>query len=219
MARRSVALWRGRGAVAIVLIGATWAGAGCNDESASGVGALGPGASNAVMPGSGSDEPPNASSGTQPTSGSRDMSASMVSEGCGSLADAKNCGSCGHDCTALPNVVPEAMGCSEGVCVYSEGSCLPGFGRCSLEPEAGCSDSLGETAHCGSCDITCAGPTPLCASPPGEVARCVDTCDGSGLTLCGDQCVDTSTHAVHCGGCFVPCTAPFAEVACIGSEC
>lgn len=29
------------------------------------------------------------------------------------------------------------------------------------------------------------------------------TCD---MTLCGDDCVDTSTSTDHCGGCFQPCT-------------
>src|SRR5687767_13735586 len=180
MGCRSEARRLGRTVAAILLIGAPWVGAGCHDESPAAAVAVSGDPDSAVdasMPGSGGGgEPvPNAPVGSQPSSGSPDVPAGIPTAACGSPTDAENCGFCGHDCTALPNVVPEAMGCSDGLCVYGEGACRPGFGHCSPGAE-GCQDSLGQTAHCGSCDTTCTAPARFCASPPGEPARCVDTC-------------------------------------------
>lgn len=217
----------GRTAAASLLLAATGVGVGCHDEAPQPAAAPAnlddpSSAPNGAVPDlGGADEPvPDVPVASPQASGSPDAPVSIPGESCGSLGDAENCGYCGHDCTALPNVVPEAMGCRDGTCVYGEGSCRPGFGHCSADSEAGCRDSLSETAHCGSCDTPCTALAPLCASPPGEPARCVETCDeGSGLTLCGDQCVDTTTDLEHCRFCFTPCSTPFGEGACVASEC
>lgn len=47
-------------------------------------------------------------------------------------------------------------------------------------------------------------PTPGPSDPPD--ASVPVTCTGTGVVLCGDSCVNTSTDSMHCGGCDTACT-------------
>src|SRR5262249_45881761 len=62
---------------------------------------------------------------------------------CGSAADPKNCGECGHDCTTLPNVADvAAVECRGGACFVPPLACAIGFAHCSSRPDDGCEASL-----------------------------------------------------------------------------
>jgi hypothetical protein len=63
---------------------------------------------------------------------------------------------------------------------------------------------------CGSSDGDGASPPDAAPATPDATA-----CD---LTLCDQDCVDTSTSTDHCGGCFQPCT-PAQDCASSSCEC
>src|SRR5262245_55000692 len=44
--------------------------------------------------------------------------------------DPRHCGSCDTDCTALPNVLGDAVRCVAGTCDYAS-ACAPGHAHCS----------------------------------------------------------------------------------------
>ena len=52
----------------------------------------------------------------------------------------------------------------------------------------------------------------------GSGGSLVPACD-PGLTLCGQECVDTNTDPDHCGGCEVACALPGAVTECVGGIC
>lgn len=135
--------------------------------------------------------------------GGAPSSAGATSEpNCGSPTDPHNCGRCGHDCTTLPLVNPEGIGCVDGRCSYDDDACLPGFGHC-YETE-GCLDDLTTAAHCGACESACRGSAFYCASPSDQTASCVTACPPE-LTRCGNQCVDLASNRAHCGQCHQGC--------------
>lgn len=138
------------------------------------------------------------------------------SAGCGSPDDPRNCGQCGHDCTTLPYVNPERITCVAGECSYVEGACLPGFGHCS--DEEGCLDDLTTVSRCGSCTQQCSKSSPLCASPSGAPAACVDNCP-VGLYQCDGQCVDLDSNAAHCGVCGRRCSRNNGVERCEDGQC
>lgn len=70
-------------------------------------------------------------------------------------------------------------------------------------------------AHCGSCDITCSGSTPLCkpAAAPGTY-QCASPC-AAGQLYCAGVCIDPDIDPSNCGGCGVFCPTGL----CNGGKC
>jgi hypothetical protein len=158
-------------------------------------------------------------------------------DSCVSLAtDSAHCGACGTQCEAGVPCYSGVCGCPEGV-LFCQGqcydpmsdaghcgncetacaggqACVDGACQCPLGEQpcgAECS-SLNTPQHCGACGRACA---------VGEICA-VDTCIPStqpcpsGLTRCGDACVDVLTTRSACGDCETVC--PAAQ-ACSGGAC
>jgi hypothetical protein len=70
---------------------------------------------------------------------------------CGSLSDIRHCGSCDHDCTALPNVAVDWLYCNSGTCKAYQ--CVEGFAQCpTVTANHGCETDLrSDPKNCGAC--------------------------------------------------------------------
>jgi hypothetical protein len=115
--------------------------------------------------------------------------------------DLSNCGTCGHDCTLLPNVQGN-VACSAGVCSFDGGACARGYAICSSNPnDAGCDTAISELAHCGGC-APCPNTLPFCSSTPTATTQfsCTTGC-AANLSLCGTSCVNEQNDPNHCGSC------------------
>jgi len=127
-----------------------------------------------------------------------------------------NCGSCGNDCSALPNTL--SVGCNAGTCEFS---CQDGFADCDLSP--GCETDLTALGSCGSCGNDCSGLANV-ASAACVDGACADITCTSGFEDC-DQLVFTgceqgTTDTQNCGGCAVLCAPPGAtNSSCPGGVC
>lgn len=89
---------------------------------------------------------------------------------CGGICvpnDAVNCGSCGHDCTALH--ATSTASCAAGQCVFPGLTCAPGWAHCSNDAGDGCEANITTAAHCGACGVACTSP-PICATGGGTPA-------------------------------------------------
>ncbi len=132
-------------------------------------------------------------------------------------ADLYNCGTCGHDCTRLPNVAGN-VSCMAGICAFDDSACARGYGICSTNPDDGCDTSFSDSSHCGGCSTSCNASFPDC-STTGNVANpfaCTSGC-ATGLSPCGASCVDEQTDPNHCGGCAAQCPAVAGGTAtCLG---
>ncbi len=153
--------------------------------------------------------------------------------GCADLTtDARNCGRCGHDCTALPNVVGDAARCMGGVCVLT-GACQPGFLHCAGTADVGCETSSRASPNCGGCGVTCPADRPFCdvaAPSPGADGgvdagaapgyACTDRC-GAGMAICaGTACANLRTDVANCGRCGMSCPGRAnASPACTAGAC
>src|SRR5262249_35065250 len=117
--------------------------------------------------------------------------------------DPKNCGACGHDCTALTHVgSADGITCAAGRCVVPSTSCATGFAHCSANADDGCETDVGTAAHCGSCTKACSADAPFCAG-----SQCVTSCPVSTPTLCGSSCANLDNDPQNCGACGHDCTA------------
>ena len=147
--------------------------------------------------------------------------ADMCGTSCVNLkTDAKNCGTCGHDCSGLPNVKPGAtVTCQAGICSVPPSACATGFAHCSTNPEDGCEADLGRPGSCGQCGKTCVAPTALCTTttnPP----SCASSCTTPTPTLCGTKCVEIQSDPSNCGLCGHNCTTlPNVKAGATGVEC
>jgi hypothetical protein len=104
----------------------------------------------------------------------------------------RSCGTCGNDCTALPNLADAGVSCIAGKCSYQ---CAPGYGDCldagkGCYPtcDGGCVDTTSDWSNCGSCGHQC-GTWQSCFH-----GVCVP-CGGT-----GGSCCPTGT-ACNFGGC------------------
>ncbi len=131
----------------------------------------------------------------------------------------ENCGTCGHDCTALPEVTgPVACGAG-GICEFDAGACASGYAHCKGGPDQGCETPVDTATNCGTCGVACSGATPDC-SGSGSTYSCASGCT-AGLTLCGSTCVDTSNNGSNCKTCGNACstTVGHATANCVSSAC
>ena len=150
-----------------------------------------------------------------------DLPADATPDGiCGSPTDPRNCGSCGHDCTALPEVRFDKVQCRDGACVIPADGCLPGWGHCSSDAQRGCDWDLTQRFRCGGCEVSCPTSAPLCTAATTGAPTCVASCAGTGLADCGGyQCVDLKTNNTHCGACNAVCNLPNAFATCVAGIC
>jgi hypothetical protein len=126
---------------------------------------------------------------------------------CGSPWDLHHCGTCDHDCTALPhlgpNSGPEYLGCENGICHAYE--CATGYAHCSsATTDKACETSLwSDTTNCGGCGVTC-GQLP---GSPGVChnGACVGECP-AGFGDCTDDfgCETQLDTPYDCGACGHP---------------
>lgn len=143
------------------------------------------------------------------------------------MTDAAHCGSCDKVCDAGVPCFGGVCGCPQGVlfcqgqcfdpksdaahcgscekaCAASE-ACVDGTCQCAVGQQmcSGQCANINSPQHCGSCEKTCA---------VGEICA-VNTCIPSsspcptGLTRCGDACVDLQTTPSSCGACETKCLA------------
>jgi hypothetical protein len=128
--------------------------------------------------------------------------------GCMAPTDIRSCGSCGNDCTQLPNVSAAGLACDNGHCVYG---CFPGYADCA-DAGAGCPTYLGDNPNCGACGISCPSASPFCQrTTTAGVFGCVPKCLDPTPTACNRSCIDEKTDNRNCGGCG-------ASFACTGAQ-
>lgn len=138
-------------------------------------------------------------------------------------SDEKNCGKCGYDCTALPNVSGD-VSCKADACVVPTSSCAPGYAHCSKNPEDGCEIDLSKTTNCGGCLTKCSA-SELCLLKKGAtetkpIYECGTKCETTAPTQCGTSCVNTTSNPSHCGQCNKECPKPeFGIAICKNGEC
>jgi hypothetical protein len=130
-------------------------------------------------------------------------------------SDVHNCGACGHDCTALPNVSGPVTCTASGQCSVPATSCASGWAHCSGNPDQGCETDITKPADCGGCGTVCPATMPLC-SGSGNARSCTNGCSGTTPTLCSGSCVDTQTDNNNCGGCGKLCPP---SATCSGGVC
>ncbi|MEI8254886.1 MAG: FG-GAP-like repeat-containing protein [Deltaproteobacteria bacterium] len=133
--------------------------------------------------------------------------------------DARHCGACGTDCTALPGVVPGSVLCHAGVCDFVS-ACVSGRAHCSANPADGCEADITTATQCGQCGHACAAPAPLCSMLAGAAGyACSDGC-AAGTTGCGTSCVDAQRDPNNCGSCGHVCPpAANGSPACLAATC
>jgi len=134
--------------------------------------------------------------------------ADVCGTSCVSLkTDPKNCGTCAHDCSGLPNVKPGVTGitCQAGICSIPASACTAGFTHCTANPDDGCETDLTQPTNCGQCGKACVAPTALC-STTNNTPACSSSCIKPAPNLCGTQCVDNQSDPLNCGTCGHNCT-------------
>jgi alpha-tubulin suppressor-like RCC1 family protein len=132
--------------------------------------------------------------------------------GCAELSvDPHNCGTCGNDCSALPNVAASGLACHAGRCAYQ---CAPDYADCT-NAGTGCATSLRSTQSCGACNTTCSGADFACALGDAGSYACTVVCP-AGTTDCNATCADLTSDSKNCGACGKSCSA---GTRCSGSQC
>lgn len=138
--------------------------------------------------------------------------------------DARNCGTCGHDCTALPHVTGKVE-CVSGACLITPTSCVSGWANCTMNQEEGCGTDITKPANCGICGNNCSGTaTPYCSPTDpslGLAFECRAACPPYASTACPDySCADVNTSPNNCGGCGIRCEdTQGGQATCAGGTC
>jgi hypothetical protein len=127
--------------------------------------------------------------------------------------DVLDCGACGHDCNALPNVASAT--CAAGQCQAT--MCMLGYAHCTSNPDDGCETDLAQPGNCGGCANACAAPAPLCAPSAtdsgGLAYGCAGVCPAIAPTSCNGSCVNLTSDPKNCVACASACPAPTGSVA------
>jgi len=135
-------------------------------------------------------------------------------DGCetNTTSDAKNCGACARDCSALPHLkASPTVSCTGSGCVIASGSCATGFANCSTgtNDTDGCETPTNTLTNCGGCGTPCSvqNGTASCSTGTCTLASCNNgfyncngaciansatcggTCGAPGFTLCGTTCI------------------------------
>ena len=133
---------------------------------------------------------------------------------CTTLAtDPRNCGACGNDCAAGPNVSATGATCSAGRCAYV---CQPAYADCA-DAGTGCGTFLGATATCGGCSAVCSGAMPVCGGDGTGAYACTSSCP-AGAANCNGTCATLASDANNCGT-WHGLHAPHANAKCASSAC
>ncbi|MFT5430330.1 MAG: hypothetical protein ACI9OJ_001004 [Myxococcota bacterium] len=164
---------------------------------------------------------------------------SFCGSGCGQTSDCPAGYGClevsGQDGGLIKQCVPTSGEClcsdlaiGQGASTNCEksnevGTCT-GTRGCSADGLSSCNSAEPTVESCNGLDDDCDGVLDNDSCPAGELCQCVgDECGCGcppGLTLCGDECVDTTVSATHCGGCDTTCEMPnVATTICDGGEC
>ena len=166
------------------------------DRAANSVGAT-VGASEAASPSSGETDAQDDTAEDAPTD--------VAEGGCGNTtSDPRNCGACGHDCTALQHVSGPVTCVAGGQCAFPLSSCAAGWTHCGIDPDQGCETNLAKASDCGGCGNSCPSSAPIC-SGSGSTYSCVTGCSGTLPTLCGSTCVNTASDPGNCTTCTHAC--------------
>lgn len=141
----------------------------------------------------------------------------VCGDGCESSLgeDPKNCGACGHACTA-------DQICIEGKCI-----CDPDQTRCGTT----CADLQTDPLNCGACGNACPGLTGNGINGHGNPVCVLGRCDyqcGPGFADCDHRIengceIDLNVDPLHCGGCGTHCdlkgNQPCAAGHCLTKPC
>jgi hypothetical protein len=139
--------------------------------------------------------------------------------------DESNCGTCGNNCSALPNVSGK-VSCIKGGCSVADSACTPGFAHCSTKPEDKCETDISKPDNCGSCGNKCPTSAPDCTLKPGSttakpIYECTKGCTTAAPDLCGTSCVNKNDNPMHCGVCNKTCAKPAGsgQAVCAKGKC
>jgi hypothetical protein len=133
------------------------------------------------------------------------------------VADAKNCGACGHSCVGVNSV----QACQASKCVVT--GCSQGFSDCNKDPKDGCEVAISiDVNNCSMCGNVC----PMIAN---GVANCLNSvCGIAGCNFgwadcnkdASDGCEADLKSVMYCGACGNVCMAPAnASPGCLGGKC
>lgn len=134
----------------------------------------------------------------------------LCGEKCVDLTDDdESCGACDHKCdpadggAGSDGGAPPTnayYGCQNSECGHLR--CRVPFFSCDGDLSNGCETSLLSNEHCGACNNACA-PGQTCRANSQGKPECMCS---PGLTLCGKECVDLTTHPKNCGACGIRCS-------------
>lgn len=112
--------------------------------------------------------------------------------------DVAHCGSCDTRCPSYLKWGHTSSLCAGGKCAFT---CEPFYADCNHSADDGCETHVfDDPKNCGACGADCADAGGICWK---GACGCP-----SGLTQCGNDCVDLDTDNLHCGSCDGVCKAP-----------